>query len=181
MIPWSSPHARITTRLEYAILRLCQTMTQKAAADLLRLSASTLSEQLHRSVMRRRTSHRIRRLRVIGIDEISYHKRHRYATLVYDLERSVVVWVGQGRGRETIDRFFNEMLSPYQRAQIHTACCDMIEAYMGAIRAYCHNGVCQRSCPIFSRDFLFRRAFRFQVSWRVQPDLADWRPVPRVT
>lgn len=42
-------------------------------------------------------------------------------------------------------------------------------------------GVCQRSCPIFSRDFLFRRAFRFQVSWRVQPDLADWRPVPRVT
>ena len=134
VIPWSAPHARITTRLEYAILRLCQTMTQKAAAELLRLSASTLSEQLHRSVTRRRAGHRIRRLRVIGIDEISYHKRHRYATLVYDLERSVVVWVGQGRGRETIDRFFNEMLSPYQRAQIHTACCDMSEAYMGAIR-----------------------------------------------
>jgi transposase len=53
-IPWSAPHARITTRLEYAILRLCQTMTQKAAAELLRLSASTLSEQLHRSVTRRR-------------------------------------------------------------------------------------------------------------------------------
>jgi transposase len=138
-IPWSAPHARITTRLEYAILRLCQTMTQKAAAELLRLSASTLSEQLHRSVTRRRAGHRIRRLRVIGIDEISYHKRHRYATLVYDLERSVVVWVGQGRGRETIDRFFNEMLSPYQRAQIHTACCDMSEAYMGAIRDHCRN------------------------------------------
>lgn len=139
VIPWSAPHARITTRLEYAILRLCQTMTQKAAAELLRLSASTLSEQLHRSVTRRRTGHRIRRLRVIGIDEISYHKRHRYATLVYDLERSVVVWVGQGRGRETIDQFFNEMRSPHQRAQIHTACCDMSEAYMGAIRDHCHN------------------------------------------
>jgi len=37
-------------------------------------------------------------------------RRYRLAHLKYDLERSVVVWVGQGRGRETIDRFFNEML-----------------------------------------------------------------------
>ena len=139
VIPWAAAHARITTRLEYAMLRLCQTMTQKAAAELLHLSPSTLSDQLHRSITRRRTGHRIRGLRVIGIDEISYHKRHKYATLVYDLERSVVVWVGKGRGRETIDRFFNEVLSPYQRSQIHTACCDMSEAYMGAIRDHCSN------------------------------------------
>jgi transposase len=49
---------------------------------------------------------RVRGLRVIGIDEVSYHKRHKYATLVYILERSVVVWVSQARGRATIDQFF---------------------------------------------------------------------------
>ena len=90
VIPWAAPHARITTRLEYALLRLCQAMSQKAAAELLRLSSSTLSDQLHRSITRRRSSHHIRGLRVIGTDEIPYHKRHQYATLVYGLERPVV-------------------------------------------------------------------------------------------
>ena len=120
-IPWAARHARITCRLEYAILRLCQVMTQKSAAALLHLPPSTLSDQLHRCVQRQREGHRIRALRVIGIDEVSYHKRHRYATLVYDLERSVVVWVGQGRGRETIERFFKSELSEGQKARVNTA------------------------------------------------------------
>ena len=51
-IPWSARHARISCRLEYAILRLSQVMTQKAAAALLHLPPSTLSDQLHRSVER---------------------------------------------------------------------------------------------------------------------------------
>lgn len=138
-IPWAARHARVTYRFEYAALRLCQVMTQKAAAALLHVPASTLSDQLHRSIERYREGHRVRGLRVVGIDEVSYHKRHKYATLVYDLERSVVVWVGQGRGRATIERFFDTQLSDYQKSQIHTGCCDMSEAYMGAIRAHCPN------------------------------------------
>lgn len=138
-IPWAAPYARGTLRLEYAVLRLCQVMTQKAAAELLGIPSSTLSDQLHASVQRYRAGHRIRGVRVLGIDEVSYHKRHKYATLVYDLERSVVVWVGQGRGRATIDQFFDGHLSVHQKAQIHTACCDMSEVYMSAITAHCPN------------------------------------------
>ncbi len=80
------------------MLRYCQTMTQKAASELLRISASTLSDLLHRSITRLREGHRIRGLKTIGIDEISYAKRHRYATLVYDLDRSCVGvgWPRQG-------------------------------------------------------------------------------------
>ena len=82
-------------------------MTQKATAQLLRIATSTLSDMLHRSITRIREGHRIRGLKTIGIDEISYCKGHKYATLVYDLDRACVVWVGQGKGRETIDVFFN--------------------------------------------------------------------------
>ncbi len=64
-------------------------MTQKEAGALLYMPASTLSEQQHRSVARHRQGHRIRGRRVMGIDQISYHKRRKYATLVYDLERSM--------------------------------------------------------------------------------------------
>lgn len=139
--PWAGRFSRVTFRFEYAMLKYCQIMTQKAAAELLRLPASTLSDLLHRTVSRLREGHRIRGLKSIGIDEVSYAKGHKYATLVYDLDRACVVWVGQGKGRETIDKFFTEVLSAYQCSRIEMACCDMSEAYMGAIRTHCPDAV----------------------------------------
>ncbi len=50
-----------------------------------------------------------------------------------------MVWVGAGKGRETIDRFFAEALSEYQRAQIRWASCDMSRAYTEAIKHHCPN------------------------------------------
>ena len=77
-----------------------------------------------------------RALTTLGIDEISYAKGHKYATLVYDLERSCVVWIGQGKARETIDTFFRDHLSAFQKARIRWACCDMSETFIGAIRQH---------------------------------------------
>jgi transposase len=139
MIPWAEPYARITYRFEYALLLYSQMMTQKAASQLLHIPASTLSDLLHQSITRLRDGHRIRGLRSIGVDEISYCKGYKYATIVYDLDRSCVVWVGKGKGRETIDLFFQESLSPYQKDQILWAACDMSEAYIGAIQEHCPN------------------------------------------
>ncbi len=138
-IPWADEYARVTYRYEYVMLHYCQLMTQKAAAKLLRISPSTLSDQLHRSIDSIRSGHRIRGLKTIGVDEISYCKGHKYATLVYDLDRSVVVWVGRGKGRKTIDKFFNNMLSDYQRQRITAGSCDMSDAYIGAIKTHCPN------------------------------------------
>jgi len=140
-IPWAAPHARVTYRFEYALLSYCSTMTQKAAAQLLKISSSTLSDILHRVITRTRKGHKIRGLKLIGIDEISYCKGHKYATIVYDLERSCVVWVGKGKARETIDTFFKTKLSRYQRKRIEFGCCDMSETFIGAIEKWCPNAV----------------------------------------
>lgn len=138
-IPWADRFSRVTYRFEYVLLKYCQTMTQKAAAELLDIASSTLSGLLHRAITRVRKGHRIRGLKTLGIDEISYAKGHKYATVVYDLDRSCVVWIGRGKGRKTIDRFFTEALSPYQRARIRAACSDMSEAYIQAIKDHCPN------------------------------------------
>ena len=138
-IPWADLYARGTYRFEYVMLVYCQLMTQKAAAKVLHIPKSTLSDMLHRTITRIRDGHRIRGLKTIGIDEISYCKGHRYATVVYDLDRSCVVWVGPGKGRETIDKFFDEQLSDYQKWQITWASCDMSQTYIGAIEEHCPN------------------------------------------
>ena len=138
-IPWAEAQARVSYRLEYRLCALCQIMTQKAAAEILRIPASTLSDILHRVITRTRSTHQIRGLLTLGVDEISYLKGRKFATIVYDLDRSRVVWVGQGKGRATIDKFFNECLSEGQKRRIRWASCDMSRAYTEAIKHHCPN------------------------------------------
>lgn len=138
-IPWADAFARVTYRLEFLIMTYSKLMTQKAAAELLHIPKSTFSDILHRTIERARDGHRIRGLKCIGIDEVSYKKRHKYVTVVYDLERSCVLWVGPGKDREAIDTFFNNELSDYQKKQIRWACCDMSETFIGAIKEHCPN------------------------------------------
>jgi len=138
-IAWAASHSRITHRLEYRICALSQIMTQKAAAAILQMPASTLSDLLHRIITRVRAGHKIRGLVTLGVDEISYCKGRKFATIVYDLDRSHVVWVGKGKGRETIDQFFKEAISPGQRLRVRWASCDMSRAYIDSIKANCPN------------------------------------------
>ena len=138
-IPWADAYCRVTYRFEYAMLVYCQMMTQKAAATMLKIPKSTLSDMLHRTITRIREGHRIRGLKTIGIDEFAYCKGRNFATIVYDIDRACVVWFGKGKGRETIDVFFNEMLSDYQKDKIQWATCDMSQAYIGAIETHCPN------------------------------------------
>ena len=138
-IPWADTFSRVTYRLEYLMLIYAQLMTQKAAASLLKMPTSTFSDILHRTVERTRDGHRIRGLKSIGIDEVSYHKGHKYVTVVYDLERARVVWVGPGKARDTIDGFFKNKLSDYQKRKIKYASCDMSETFIGAIKEHCPN------------------------------------------
>jgi transposase len=136
-IPWAAVYSRITYRLEYRICALCQIMSQKAAAEILKIAPSTLSDLLHRIISRTRSGHKIRGLVTVGVDEISYCKGRKFATIVYDLERSCVLWVGKGKGRETIDQFFQQALSRGQRERIQWASCDMSQTYIQAIKHHC--------------------------------------------
>jgi transposase len=139
MIPWAAPHARVTYRAEWRVCKLSTLTTQKAASEVLRMAKSTVSDVLHRVITRVRTGHRIRGLVSLGVDEVSYKKGQKYVTLVYDLDRSKVVWVGEGKGRETIDRFFTEVLTKEHREAIRWACSDMANSYTEAIKEHCPN------------------------------------------
>ena len=109
-IPWAESYSHITYRFEFAMLVYCQLMTQKAAARLLNISTSTISDLLHRTISRIRDGHKIRALKTLGVDEISYCKGRKYVTIVYDLDRSCVIWVGKGKGRDTITTLLNCLL-----------------------------------------------------------------------
>ena len=73
------------------------------------ISWKTVATVIHRVVPWGLAKRRTRPLRVIGIGEVSRKKGHRYLTLVYDLERRRLVWVGKDRKAETVEGFFEDL------------------------------------------------------------------------
>jgi transposase len=69
----------------------------------------------------------------IGIDEVSRKKGHQYLTVVYDLERRVLVWVGEERTEQTLAKFFAG-LGARRCATVRIVCMDMWAAYAKAVR-----------------------------------------------
>ena len=76
---------------------------------------------------------RQRPLHILGIDEVSRKKGHQYLTLVYDLERGELVWVGKERTKDTLRRFFDE-LGPRRSRNLQVVSMDMWRPYLDVVR-----------------------------------------------
>ena len=72
-------------------------------------------------------------LRLLAVDEISLKKGHNYLTLVLNLENGEVVWVGKGHGKESLDKFYQE-LNDRQKASISAVAMDMWKAFESSTR-----------------------------------------------
>jgi len=77
-------------------------------------------------------------LELIGVDETSYKRGHRYITIVTNLETGVVVWVGKGKSAETLGEFF-KILGPERSAKISLVTMDMGEAFQKAVKEWAPN------------------------------------------
>lgn len=68
---------------------------------------------------------------IIAIDEFAYQKGHKYQTVVYDLKAGRVIYVGQGRAEESLDKFFKRLR--HSRAKIKAVAMDMWLPYFNAV------------------------------------------------
>ena len=74
-------------------------------------------------------------VRHIGVDEKSFRKRHRYLTLVNDLDRGRVLYVAEGRRQQSLDGFW-PTLSEQQRQGIQAVAMDMWDPYVASVREH---------------------------------------------
>lgn len=102
---FARPYARATQRFEELVAYLSQLMTVANVVELLGVDGKTVKEIDTRSLQREFAHPDYANLRLLAIDELSYKKRHKYLTLVLDLERTRVVWVGIGRKQATLEAF----------------------------------------------------------------------------
>ncbi len=134
-VPWAEERSGFTALFERFVISLLKEMNLSAAAKTMSLSWSEVDTIMRRAVLRGMQRREHRTLRKIGIDEKSIKKRHVYFTIVTDLERNEVVWVGRGRKRETLDAFWTG-LSQADREEIEGIAMDMHEPYFRSTLAH---------------------------------------------
>lgn len=134
MVPWAEDGSRYTRAFEEQVAYLAQRMDKTATAGLMRIAWSTVGSIAERIVQRLLPQDRLSGLHVIGIDELSYRKHHKYVTIVTDHETGKVVWAREGKNAATLDAFFSE-LGAERCAALRMVTLDMSQAYIQSVKA----------------------------------------------
>lgn len=131
-VAWGEAGSRFTALFEALVIDWLKEASLSAVAELLSLSWQAVNGIQQRAVARGLRRRKQRLPRRLGVDETSYQKRHEYVTVVIDQESSTVVHVADGRGRETLDTFFDGF-SWEQRAQVESVAMDMWQGYIASV------------------------------------------------
>jgi transposase len=137
--PWAEPWARVTTALANAVAVLARELSWQGTARQYALNWKSVATIVKRAVDYGRRHRKRPPVRVIGIDEVSRRKGQVYLTVVYDLERRVLLWVGDDRTEEAVRPFFTEELGTRRCRTLQTVCMDMWAAYAKLVREHAPN------------------------------------------
>jgi transposase len=133
-VPWAEPGSQFTALFERLAIDLLRECSVTGAVGLLRITWDEGWGIKARAVKRglaRRQQDVVARL---GVDEKAIAKRHRYLTIVADLEQSRVLYLADDRKQESLDGFWTT-LTPAQRDGITAVAMDMWEPYVQSTRA----------------------------------------------
>lgn len=132
---FAAPYSRYTRRFEDLVARLCEKLPVADVAELMGMDWKTVKDIDKRALKRTFANPDYSGLRLLSIDEIAYKKHHKYLTLVLDLERTRVVWVGKGRRQATLEAFFDEIGEEAAHGIVSIAI-DMWDPYIAAIHSH---------------------------------------------
>jgi transposase len=132
-LPWSDPKSRFTALFEKVaaeVLRSCKNQTQ--AAHLLRLSW----KQIHRiqclAVEKALALRKREPIVLLGMDEKSFLKGHRYVTVLNDLDKKRVLDVAQNRDEAAAKQVL-ACLSDTQKDAVEAVAMDMWEPFKNVV------------------------------------------------
>jgi len=133
-IAWAEAGSRFTALFEALVIDWLKAASVTAVSGLLRVSWQAVwgiqSRAVSRGLARRRALLPAR----MGVDETSFQKRHEYVTVLIDQAAGTVVHVADGRGRGTLDGFFDGF-SFAERQRVESVAMDMWPAYIAAVEA----------------------------------------------
>lgn len=127
-------YSRYTIRFEEKVVILCAKMTIKDVAAEMSISWNAVKRIDKKHLRKYLVPLDETNPTNLGVDEIAYEKGHKYLTVVRDVDLGKVIWVGEGRKKETLDEFFRK-LGAEKALRIRHVVMDMWDPYIASIRA----------------------------------------------
>ncbi len=131
-VPFARHGSDFTTDFESLVAWLATRTDKTAITRLVRVTWRTVGRIIGRVVGDELDPGRLDNLFVIGVDEISWRKHHKYLTLVANHATAKIVWGGEGKSARTLDGFFNE-LGKTRSAKISAVSMDMGPAFAKSV------------------------------------------------
>lgn len=123
-VPWARHGSGFTKGFEETVSWLATRCSKSAVSQLMRVAWLTVGRIIGRVVAEAGPmAERLRGVRRLGIDEVSYRKGHRYLTVVVDHESGLLLWAAPGHDRKTLDAFF-DLLGPEGCAAVEAVTAD---------------------------------------------------------
>ena len=130
-IPFATRQKSYTKAFQRYVLELSKEMSIKAIANHLGTSWDLIKQIQKNHLQKKYATLKAKDLRFLAIDEIASHKGHKYLTVVMDLETGVVIYVGEGRKSESLDKLWQK-LGRYKK-NIQAVAMDMWPAFIDAV------------------------------------------------
>ena len=130
------PHARCTRRFERELFHLTEEMTVKGVSKFVGVDWRMVKDAEIRYILGLLRKRNLDDITELGIDEVSEKKGHRYLTLVTDITKRRVIWVGRGNDGAVLRKFFH-WFGPKRTRRLKIAVIDMHDPYLFELRKRC--------------------------------------------
>lgn len=128
---FADPKKTYTRALARYVLELSKHMTIKDVAEHLQISWDMVKDIQKEHLIKHFSKPRLKDLKKIAVDEISIGKRHNYLTIVLDLSTGAVVYIGHGKGADSLKAFWKKLKAA--RTAVEAVAIDMSPVYIQAV------------------------------------------------
>ena len=133
-VPWARPKSDFTLLFEALTLTLGRQMPVLAIAKLMGEHDTRLWRILKAYVDKERSEADFSNVTDVGVDETSCRKGHHYISLFVDLKKSSILYGTEGKGKETVSRFRQDLIEHHgDPDQIKNFCSDLSPAFISGV------------------------------------------------
>ena len=130
---FADPKKSYTRSFARYALELLKFSTINDVSRHLHISWDTIKEIQKDHLLKHFSKPNLSDLTQIAIDEISIGRKHKYLTIVLDLKTGAIVFIGDGKGADSLVPFWKKLHRA--KSQIEAVAIDMSRAYIKAVRS----------------------------------------------
>lgn len=133
-VPWAEGKSPITTSYAWFLANWAKRLSWKEVAESFRTSWDSVYRAVRLAVQWGLVHRDLDGIEAIGVDEVLWHRGHKYLTVVYQIDAHCrrLLWIGLDRKTETLETFFDGFGE--RAAQLRYVCSDMWKPYMDVLK-----------------------------------------------